>query len=279
MKRLYFIAIALMAAALGYAAEPTDTVAIIKNPTTVTVTADDGFLSIKTQDSATGTVYTYSSQASPDQQEGSWDINLPFVNKRKHRQGETIWLRGLYWGYVTDTQSDYGLTHGWECGLMDFVGYQWWTSMKTSFSVGMGLHWTQMRVGKGMALTRDLDRTLRLTQAQADWTDCKGQINMYSVVIPVTFTQRLSHSFGFSLSAIANLNYYTTAKTEYQIGNLKYTEKYKGLEQRILTADFMATVGWSNAFGIFAKFSPCQPFRSGYGPRFKRWSFGISLAF
>ena len=49
-------------------------------------------------------------------------------------------------------------------------------------------------------------------------------------------------------------------------------------EGRPVTVDFMGHLKYG-AFGLYVKYSPCNVFESGKGPKFQSWSTGITFGF
>ena len=75
------------------------------------------------------------------------------------------------------------------------------------------------------------------------------------------------------------INTYAQARTELDFGSHKTTTLYKGLQQRLFTAELTATLGICDIIGVYASWSPMTLFQSPYGPRLRSWSIGGTINF
>lgn len=287
MKQL-FITLCLSVMAISATAagkEHTDTIKTLTNVSSVTVTENGG----KTVISVTGTYdnmpyrYSIDSETVSDSDseislaDNPFDFDLPFTSEKKRRRCHMLWLRDIYTGMLLENNYT-GMGGGWEIGVGQIVGigYQpWRNGPKFRTAIGFGVR--NMGTDKGYRFNRIGGKLL--LEPEVDGAEhSSSHLTSHDIRIPFSIQQKIYKSFFIECSAILNFNIYTDASTEYTIDGIKYRETYKGLHQRLLTPEFRATIGFSNAIAVYYS-SPFTTMRRDYGPQFRHSCVGISLFF
>lgn len=293
---LYILALAIATAVSSpaTAATPaaTDTLSVINNARSVVITtgASSTVIEIKCPPDENGEEIGYSltidvdSCASPESgQEPVWNLNLPFLQQDKsaHKLHKLSLAgpRNLYAGAVIPLSAPDAVRTAYEFGLGMIAGASYRTGRNTpEISIGLGFGCSYTRIGHGFMLDKS-DDILFIKPVHPGLSDVKSRIFSFRFEIPVMITQKLYRSLGFSAGAIINLNTYTTGSSEWNTGQIHHKVSYKGLQQRILTADLIAIVGLPDDIGAYVRYSPSGIFHTGYGPGFSRLSAGVSIGF
>lgn len=291
----YFLAAAAVAiSSPATAATPADadTLSVINNARSVVITNSPSstFIEIKGSPGDDGEELGYSLTIDVDScstansiQEPTWNLNLPFLQQnkpaRKSRKLSLTCLRNLYGGAVIPLSAPDAVRTSFEFGVGMIIGASYNTGDHSpEISVGIGTGFSFTKIGHGNVLGKSGDR-LFITPVNSGTHDVKSHIYSFRFEIPVMITQKVYRSFGFSAGAIVNLNTYTTASSEWHTGAIRHKISYKNLQQRILTADLIAIIGFPDDIGAYVRYSPCDMFQKGYGPEFSHLSVGISLGF
>lgn len=278
MIRLAAICGAICITALNiFASEVCDTVVTLTDVRGVTVVNTPSGIEINVADSKENSSYSYVAVSECDSLFTDWDLDLPFL-KKKRVQSKFMAAEDLCFGFAIPVDAPAGMRQSYDFEWQNLMGARWWMSYHTSLSVGFGLGISRVNLGEGYRLGKDGDRlTISAVLPEEGITQVGSNLSQFGMMIPLKFRQRIGGEFGFALSAILRYNTYTTASTHYFKEGAKYNESYKGLQQQPFTVDFQLSVGFIDAIGAYVKYSPCRPFRHGFGPDFKMISAGIII--
>ena len=281
MKRLSII-IPLLAsiAAPAFAQQPEavpDTVADIKSPAKVIIT-DDG---TTTEVTVTGTrqrpdysfVYSVSTDTAKNQMPAFsmpilGDLSAGATGRKSY--GEFVFVNNFYIGALIPYTGPSEIRTSLDCGIAELIAYRYnITRTGSSFGIGFGFGGKEFRLRRGTEVGKDGDRCI-LYPAPEGAENVRASIECYTLQIPVFYRQRIYRDFVFKLSATLNMNVSTKAET-------KYKYKVKGLHQRMITPDFTFTIGSTEWFGVYVKWSPVKIFKQAYGPQTASWAIGATL--
>ncbi len=293
--------LALMIPAMAIAqTSPADTVKVIPNANTISV-IKEGNKTIVTAtiptDDGTGSFnkYTYevdidhNHQSDRDAEVDDIMLKLPFMKNEptdfnKEEGGKwkaRRYITGLkyaYWGWNFNYDSKAGIKNCYELSIADIIGIDWCTSRKTTLGIGLGFGFNRVTSDEHMLFVKEGD-VLSLRTAPENAEVDFARWDTWRIQVPLMYSQKLAGKFGFSLATIINFNTYSTATNRYRLDRTRYTETIKGLNQRLLTVDLMATIGIVNDIGVYAKWSPMTAMEQKYGPSFRNFSIGINLNF
>lgn len=284
MKKELVTAVAMIVVAASAAVAQTaesDTLITVTSPREVTVSKMLGSTVVTIKGSADDDRFHYSYWVSADTVTDMPVFNFPFAGSVSVPDNRVVrsfdFFRGFYIG-ILFPQSDRSLLKtSMEAGINQIAGYRI-RRRGAEFSVGVGFGYRQTNVSDAVVTDKSGD-ALVFVPAPEDAVDRSSNIRSWAIHVPVLYTQRIWRTFGFSFGVVANFNFYTTASSEYMIGDTKYSKTVKGLHQRVLTPDLLFTVGSINNAGIYVKWSPVKAFKSVYGPAYSNLSVGVSFAF
>lgn len=290
MRLLSIITLCLAALTAG-AAEPVpaDTVITITKPTKVTVTNKGKNTEVTVRGRKGDPNYNYSYTVSEDKDYGTTpgmpQISLPFSAdspnriRRARAHSEIKFVADITAGMILPGHTPEGLGYGWETSIGRLASYCYTPARsKATLSVGVGFMYRQWYMKDGFTLATEAD-ALRIIGPVEGHTDTHATLRSSSILVPLTYTQRLGGSFGFSISVAANLNVCMRGSSAYTVGDVRYSTKIEGLHQRMLTPDFMFTIGSVGTFGVYARWSPVRVFKGMYGPQFSNTTIGINIGF
>lgn len=283
----YLLSAALILPALtATAQEPADTLVVVNNAHSITVTETPAgnTITIVGQGDDKEYYYQYSSNVQNpvsesidnDLDNNEWGMSLPFLKEKKRKKSEVIWLGQTYVGIALPVNEPRGLDASVECGVGQLIGASFSPWAKgPSFAIGFGIHYQQYTLHN--ALFSLGDKRLSLVSPVEGASDLSSRLCNFGFQIPFTITQKICHEFGITVGAALKFNTYTTASSKYHLDDVTYQMDFKGLQQHTLGADIYAAIGLVNDIGLYVRYTPTDLFRSGYGPRFNTVSFGITI--
>ena len=272
-----------------------DTVKIIPSAQSVSVTRQDNktvvTALIPIYDNA-GTFHKYTYEVNVDKTHTENEFNadefrlkLPFIKGANTEESEKFKpkryitsMKYVYWGWNFNYDNKAGIKNSFELCFADIIGIDWRTSRYTTLGVGFGLGFNRVTSKDYMLFAKEGD-AITLTHAPENAEVDFARLDSWKFQVPLMFSQKLAGDFGIAFATIVNFNTYSTATNRYKIGRTRYTETIKGLNQRLLTVDFMATIGFINTMGFYAKWSPMTAMEKQYGPSYRNFSIGVNLNF
>ncbi|MDE6342183.1 MAG: hypothetical protein K2K93_07685 [Muribaculaceae bacterium] len=289
---------AVMCAAFGFSSamaalqpEAPDTLNVIDGADRITVSRKGDTTTIKVEKPALyGTdVVSYDVVVKDDDDsEPNIDFELPFGigkkdngDKSSARRLRTYFftLGNIYIGQRFNYSDKGNVKNSIEGGWRDVIGMGW-SLGKTgpSFSIGAGFGFKRYHAQDGFVYAKE-GSNLVIVPAAEGCTVKSTELNVFNFQVPLIFTVPLGSDVKFAAGAVGCFNTYAMAHTEILKGNSKYKTVYKGLQQRLFTAEFTCTLGLFDIIGVYASWSPMTLFQSPYGPQLKSWSIGATVNF
>ncbi len=143
-----------------------------------------------------------------------------------------------------------------------------------AFSVDFGLNWKNFRMTDRLRFFKDAEGTTQLVNYPTGSEPKFSRLKVFSMTLSFFYHCRVSRSFRFSVGPMVNFNTYGSLKTRYFVAGQKQKETQKDVHISPVTLDLMAKVR-VYGIGMYVKYSPCQTFKSSYGPKFSSLSFGL----
>lgn len=281
IRRTALIFASLLGATAGaYASEPADTVASIDNPNRIIVTDDGTTTTVHVTGKENNPNYNFLYSVCADTSSVSnLSISLPIIGEKLSTPASrsVTFLSDIHVGIISPYDSPAQLKTSWEGGV-DLVGMRYSFGRGTALGFGVGMSGRQLNFRRGTEALVENDR-LVIAPAPAGAVDARTHLSVSSFQIPVYFRQRIYRSLAFKLSAVLNYNFTVRGESKYTLDGIEYTRKLKGLHQRLITPDFVFTIGTLDFGGLYVRWSPVSLFKSAYGPEIHTLSFGLSIAF
>ena len=310
MKRtLLFAAAALLAAPATFATTQSDTLTV-KNPAQVNVINTDTTCIISIQGKEGNPDFSYRqviplSKTTPvliNESETEWNFKMPFFSSsksqtvkitevklvKKHRWENAspqlnvgLGLFGI--GYVASLNTPQGM-HTEMFESYEFLGprlmFMFQPRMsRFSYGFGVGTNWKNFRMTDEVRFDREPNGNTVLTSYPEGVHIGFSRVKVFSWTVPFEVKYYLSDEVSLSASSILNFNTYASLKTRYTTPEGQGVKELDThLHQNPVTVDFMGHVKYG-AFGLYVKYSPCNVFESGKGPKFQSWSTGITFGF
>lgn len=310
MKRtLLFAAAALLAAPATFATTQSDTLTV-KNPAQVNVINTDTTCIISIQGKEGNPDFSYRqviplSKTTPvliNESETEWNFKMPFFSSSKSQTVKSTEVKlvnkhrwenaspqlniglGLFGvGYVASLNTPQGM-HTEMFDSYEFLGprlmfmYQPRMS-RFSYGFGVGTNWKNFRMTDEVRFDRDPNGNTVLTGYPEGVHIGFSRAKVFSWTVPFEVKYYMTDKISFSASSIVNFNTYASLKTRYTMfEGQSVKELDTHLHQNPVTVDFMGHLKYG-AFGLYVKYSPCNVFESGKGPKFQSWSTGITFGF
>lgn len=295
MRNLLLTMILLMVPvcnAMSQKPETPDTVKIIKNAEKILVSrnADTTLIEVENENEYGKEHFSYTvtvEDALADNDDSAIEFEIPFgIGKDKIKQPGRPRLKTSIFGlghiYIGQrfNYSDKGnVKNSIEAGFRDLIGVRWSRGEYTpSFSIGIGMGFQKYLAQDGFAYTR-IGSNLALLPVEDGYSVKSSHMHVINFQIPLILTIPMGCDVEFSLGGIGCFNTYAYAHTEISNGMSKIKTTYKGLQQRLFTAELMCSLGVCNILGVYASWSPMTLFQSPYGPQLKSWSIGATINF
>lgn len=281
-------AMTLTATAAGPAAAG-DTLLDVRDAHRVILTENDTVMRLRVAGCGSDKDFSfdYSKTCSPEaaatveQRASKWNFSLPLSGKKQASSWEMRFY-GIGFGFVSAVNAPEGLdvdmSSSYEI-FWDMVGATYlWGNQKNEVSVAFGLNWRNYRMTGRTRFIKDADNNISLDGYPGGADIQFSRIKVFSMTFPLRYRYNFTKKFSASLAAILNVNSYASVKTRYKLDGRSIKEFDKNIHQKPVTLDLMASVCCS-AFGIYAKYSPCDVLNSAFGPSFRSFSAGVSLFF
>lgn len=295
MRVLFFTVIMLFPYVCNVMAqepESPDTVKVIENAKKVIVsrTDDTTMIEVETEKDNGNEIFSYSvtvEDSISSDYDQSFDFEIPFgisKDRTKHHKHSRIVtsIFAVGHGYIGQrfNYSDKGnVKNSIEIGFRDFIGIRWSRGRYTpSFSIGVGIGCQRYYAQDGFAYTR-IGSNLVLIPVEEGYNVKSTGLDVFNFQIPLIFTVPMGCDVKFCLGGIGCFNTYARAHTEIFNGTAKIKTTYKGIQQRLFTAELMCSLGFCDLLGVYASWSPMTLFQSPYGPQLKSWSIGATINF
>ena len=310
MKRtLLFAATALLSATTAFATTQSDTL-LVKNPAQVAVINTDSACVISIQGKDGNPNFSYrqviplssSTTTIINESETEWNFKMPFISTNKTKSAFSagksyspkhrwehpraqlnvnLGLLGI--GYVASLNTPQNM-HTEMFDSYEFLGprlmfmYQPRMS-RFSYGFGVGTNWKNFRMTDEVRFDREPNGNTILTGYPEGVHIGFSRAKVFSWTVPFEVKYYMTDKISLSASSIVNFNTYASLKTRYSTSeghSVKDLDKH--LHQNPVTVDFMGHLKYG-ALGLYVKYSPCNVFESGKGPKFQSWSTGITFGF
>ena len=308
MKRtLLFAAAVLLAMPTTFAKTQSDTLTVI-NPTQVNVINTDSACVISIQGKEGNPDFSYRqviplTKTTPviiNESETEWNFKMPFFSTSKTQNSKSVeskkvkkhrWENaspqlnvglGLFGiGYVASLNTPQGM-HTEMFDSYEFLGprlmFMFQPRMsRFSYGFGVGTNWKNFRMTDEVRFDRETNGNTVLTGYPEGVHIGFSRAKVFSWTVPFEVKYYMTDKISLSASSIVNFNTYASLKTRYTMPEGQGVKELDThLHQNPVTVDFMGHLKYG-AFGLYVKYSPCNVFESGKGPKIQSWSTGITF--
>ena len=308
MKRtLLFAAVALLAAPATFATTQSDTLTV-KNPAQVNVINTNTTCIISIQGKEGNADFSYRqviplSQNTPtiiNESETEWNFKMPFISTNKTKSafsaGKSYSPKHRWEHPISQLSMDLGLfgigfvgslntPQGMHTEMFDsyeFLGPRLMFMLQPrmsrfSYGIGVGTNWKNVRMTDEVRFDREPNGNTILTNYPQGSHIGFSRAKVFSWTVPLEVKYYLTDKVSLSASSIVNFNTYASLKTRYTTPEGQGVKELDThLHQKHVTVDFMGHVKFG-VLGWYVKYSPCNVFESGKGPKFQSWSTGITF--
>jgi len=271
MRKLLMM-MALTAAVAVNAEEKVDTTVITNAQKVVIVTSDTA-----------QTIQVVGGEGSEDYQQGkSVPLNeMKMRRLRKTKEKYDPWDTDFDLGVGVNTplsvSEGYGFAtfRSWEI----FFGFNWgYTPEKAlqTYSFGLWFDWKGYGLSTNKRMVKDQDNVVDLVDYPTGAQKGSSRIDMFSLSVPLLFTQKLGRTSKWSLTVgpVVNFNVRGRLNNYYEDNDVEYSESFKKLDYNVVTVDLMAAVRYKN-LAFYCKYNPVNVFKKNKGPEFKSLTFGL----
>ncbi len=275
---------------LAQTPEAPDTVKIIEKADKVLIsrTDDTTQVDVTTNKEFGKDLFTYN--ITVNEADDSYDVDniefeLPFgigkEKKKKHSNLQTyiFGIGNIYIGQRFNYYDKGKVKNSLEAGFRDLIGMRWSRGANTpSFSIGLGIGFQRYHAQDGFMFSR-IGSNLVVVPVEEGYQVKSTSLYVMNFQVPLLFTLPIGRDVKFTAGGIGVFNTHAYAQTEITNGTSKIKTTYKGLQQRLFTAEVMCSLGVCDILGIYASWSPMTLFKSPYGPQLKSWSIGATVNF
>lgn len=97
---------------------------------------------------------------------------------------------------------------------------------------------------------------------------------MFSINLPLLFTQSIGKKFSVTLGPVVNFNVYGALNNRFEQGDDDYDITTHDIDYRPVTVDILGVIDY-DGFGVYCKYAPMTVFKKDRGPEFKSLTFGL----
>ena len=192
----------------------------------------------------------------------------------------SITTSGFYMGLGVKHDWDL-INNSFEIGLMNVLAVNYNSLHGQNLSLGAGIHHRSYSIKRPHMLVRDNNGVVSVGEYPSvnieEIKNRSSNLNMWTMQVPLMFSQRIVKKVDITVAGIMNWNYYARVDNHYEFNKIDHDTKYKGLKQEKINFDFMGALSWSQ-FGVYCRYSPGKFFKEGYGPEIKNtWTVGLIL--
>ena len=295
MKKVYLSLVFLISPLIftfAQSSEVPDTVKIIENANKVIISksADTTLIEVETEKGYEKDVFSYSVTVDDSdnlESDDSFDFEIPFGIGKDDRlsssgrklQTSYFVMGNVYLGKRFNYSGKANVKNSFEVGVRNLIGIRWsYGSYTPSFSIGFGYGAQRYSAQEGFMYAKEGSR-LYLAPATEGAEVSSTELQVFTFQIPLLFTIPIGRTVEFVAGAVDCFNTYACASSEIKIDSSKYKTTYKGLQQRLFTAELTASIGVCDILGVYASWSPMTLFQAPYGPQLKSWSIGATINF
>lgn len=206
----------------------------------------------------------------------------PFKDDDESTKHWSITTSGFYVGMGVKHNWD-AINNSFEIGLLNIAAVNYNSLHGQNLSLGVGIHHRSYSMKRPNMLVRDDITDAIITGVYPNDNvdkikDRSSNLNIWAMQFPLMFTQKIVKKLDITVGGIMNWNFYARADNHYEMNNVEYDIKYKGLKQEKVNFDFMGSLTWNDT-GIYCRYSPGKFFQDGHGPEIKEtWTLGLIFA-
>lgn len=199
-----------------------------------------------------------------------------FHRKLKKR---IIFMGNVYIGQRFNYFDKGNVKNSIEFGVRNLVGMKWSHGRcSPQFSIGVGMSGQRYSASDGFCYATEGSKLMVVPVAEGMRRNSTN-FYVFTVQVPLMLTQPIGNSLKFMIGGIACFNSYAWCTTSMKQNNLNYKTVYKGLQQRLFTAEAVCSIGICSALGVYVSWSPMTLFEQQFGPQLKSWSIGATIGF
>jgi hypothetical protein len=147
------------------------------------------------------------------------------------------------------------------------------------FSLGFGILWDNYSINNELCFGRGEDRKSVVCEPYVEGAeDLSSKIHMFSLLVPFSVKYNITPDWKVEVGAWAVFATHACVSTSYTVDDIKYREKWTGMQKRTFRMSYIAQIGYQDV-GIFVKYTPKNVIKTGYGPQFKEISAGVIVGF
>ena len=145
-----------------------------------------------------------------------------------------------------------------------------------SYSVGLWCDWHAYGLSTDKMFVKGEDKVIGLGEYPEKAGSKRSSINVFSLSVPLLFTQRFGHQskVRMTLGPVVNFNVRGRINNSYELGDDEIDVSTKDIEYRPITVDLMGAVSYDN-IGLYVKYSPMSVLKKDKGPDFHSLTFGV----
>lgn len=147
-----------------------------------------------------------------------------------------------------------------------------------TYSFGLWCDWKRYGLSTDKMMTKVADDAIVLAPYPMDAKNRVSRLNIFSLSVPLLFTQKFAHksNFSFTLGPVVNFNLYGRVNTQYDLGDEAHDITTKGIKYNVVTVDLMAAFTYKEV-SLYCKYCPMNVIKENKGPKFQSLTFGLYL--
>ena len=190
--------------------------------------------------------------------------------------GWNIYSGGFVVGWNNASGINSAMGRSIDIGWLSIIGAKYNTGHGQRITMGAGIDWRNYRLDTSARFVDDGDH-ISIDGYPEGATSCLSRVKVFSITMPVIFSQRLVHKLDIFAGPVVNFNVRSSVLTQFRLGDEKVKLSRTGIHQVPVTVDIMGGIKW-RGIGCYVRYSPCHVLKGDFAPAFTPLTVGVGLA-
>lgn len=144
-----------------------------------------------------------------------------------------------------------------------------------TYSAGVAISWHNYTLkDNGAMFTKKTGGNVVVEEFDTNVQNRWSSVHMFSINLPLLFTQSIGKKFSVTLGPVVNFNVYGALNNRFEQGDDDIDITTHDIDYRPVTVDILGVIDY-DGFGVYCKYAPMTVFKKDRGPEFKSLTFGL----
>ena len=220
-----------------------------------------------------------------DKYPGGFDFSISLNNKKNRKNEVALIMSGVGVGFVNSigekAPMDISMGRSLEINWTEAMGLRYHFNRRNSLEVAFGFLWRNYRMTHQYRFLQDNAEVVTIAPYPDGAVPKFSRLHIFQMTFPLMYSHYVAPGWNFCIGPELAINgghnkHSRTLKTCYSLDGERFKEKTNDIRINPVSINFVAGIRF-RAFGIYARYSPCDVLDTNYGPKFQSFSVGLSL--